>query len=550
VSANPRAGSARAWLLAVAIVCVTALWFAPLGTRSLFDPDEGRYAEIPHEMLQSGDWIIPRLNGLVYLEKPPLQYWLTALSFRWLGESELTARLCTGLAGFLSLGIVFALGRHFWGTRAGVAAVLFTSGSALFVLLGHQLTLDMLLCLWLLAGLACFLLAQSLRDDRGGGRRWMMGCWIAMALAVLTKGLIGLIAPGATLVLYVLWQGDRRALRELNLRWGVPTFILLTAPWFVLAARANSEFLRFFIIREHFQRFLTPIENRSEPWWFFIIVLAVGILPWVANAAATMTATWRSSVPRGQFDPVRVLWAWCAFIFVFFSFSDSKLIPYVLPVIPALALLCASRPQGNNRVTVAVGAALSIAAGIAIIAIAHSSATHSKIAAVAARVQWTVTGIGVFLGVAGTLAAVISFRRHQPMAMTVLCVAWCLASFTVFIAGTEAQQLFSAKDLALPLRAAAAADAPIYSVQLYDQSLTFYLGRPVVLVDYRDEFSLGLDQEPSRGIATLGEFADRWRDLREGYAIMRPKTRDLLLAQGLPMREIARVRNRVVVSRQ
>jgi 4-amino-4-deoxy-L-arabinose transferase-like glycosyltransferase len=543
-------GNTRAWVLGVVLVCVTALWFATLGTRSLYDPDEGRYAEIPHEMLQSGDWVIPHLDGLVYLEKPPLQYWLTALTFHWFGESELTARLWTGLAGFLSLLIVFFLGRQLWGMQAGLNALLLTAASALFVLLGHQLTLDMLLSLWLLAGLACFLLAQSQRNDRRALRAWMLGCWAAMALAVLTKGLIGVIAPGMTLLLYLLWQGDRRVLRELNLRWGLPLFILLTAPWFVLAARANSEFLRFFIVREHFQRFLTPIEHRSEPWWFFIIVLALGILPWLPNAVATLGTTWRRNTPKGQFDPRRVLWAWCVFIFVFFSFSDSKLIPYVLPVIPALALLCASRADGNSRLTVLTGAGLSIGAGIAMVAVAFSAATNSKIGAVAFQVRGTVTLIGGFLAAAALVSAAMALQKRHQAAMTTLCLAWFFASFGVLLAAAEAQPLFSAKDLAAELRATDHSDAPVFSVQLYDQSLTYYLGRPVVLVDYRDEFALGLDQEPSRGIATLREFADRWRDLQQGYAIMRPKTRDLLLGTGLPMREVARVRNRVIVSRR
>src|SRR5271170_473064 len=112
----------RSWLLGVAAVFCTVLWFALLAERPLFDPDEGRYAEIPREMLSGGDWVIPRLNALVYLEKPPLQYWLTALAFESFGQSEFTARLCTGLAGYLTLAAVFFLGRSLWGFDAGVRA--------------------------------------------------------------------------------------------------------------------------------------------------------------------------------------------------------------------------------------------------------------------------------------------------------------------------------------------------------------------------------------------------------------------------------------------
>src|SRR5580693_8868551 len=164
----------KSWLLGAAAILCTVVWFVLLAQRPLFDPDEGRYAEIPREMLSGGDWVIPHLNALVYLEKPPLQYWLTALAFRGLGQNEFAARLCTGLAGYLSLATVFLVGRKLWGSAAGDRALLFTSASALFVLLGHQLTLDMLLSFCLTAALGCFLLAQA-RRDTGSWQAWMLG---------------------------------------------------------------------------------------------------------------------------------------------------------------------------------------------------------------------------------------------------------------------------------------------------------------------------------------------------------------------------------------
>ena len=198
----------------------TVLWFALLAKRPLFDPDEGRYAEIPREMLSGGDWVIPHLNALVYLEKPPLQYWLTALAFARFGQNEFTARLCTGLAGFLSLVAVFLLGRSCGDSMPASGHCLFTAASRLFVLLGHQMTLDMLLSFLLTAALGCFLMAQGRREASGHWRAWMLGCWAAMALAVLTKGLIGVLIPAATLGAYVVWQRDWLLLRRLNLALG------------------------------------------------------------------------------------------------------------------------------------------------------------------------------------------------------------------------------------------------------------------------------------------------------------------------------------------
>lgn len=544
-------------MLGVGAVFCTVLWFALLAGRPLFDPDEGRYAEIPREMASGGDWVIPRLNGLVYLEKPPLQYWLTALTFRGFGENEFTARLCTGLAGYLTLVAVFVVGRGLWGADAGIRAVLFTGASTLFVLLGHQLTLDMLLSFWLTAALGCFLLAQARREsDRW--RAWMLGCWASMALAMLTKGLIGVLIPAATLGVYMLWQRDWALLRRLNLRWGLPLFAAIGAPWFVLAARANPQFLHFFFIREHFQRFLTPIEHRTEPWWFFIPVLIVGIMPWLPQAMRALVAVLADRAPRGRFDAARLLWIWCVFVLVFFSFSDAKLIPYILPVVPALALLCAGQHAGYGRASLLSGALLSLAASLGLLAYASglwsSSGSRELLQLIRPVLIWTC----VLLALGAVLCTVHALKGRSLAALAALTGCWFLATGTILIAAIPAQGLFSSKDVAEVLRLQAPdADAtgsfapiPIFAVQWYQQSVAFYLQRPVTLVDYRDEFDFGLTQEPERGISTLSQFADMWGSLSRGFAIMPPRTQERLSALGVPMREIARYSDRVVVSRR
>jgi 4-amino-4-deoxy-L-arabinose transferase-like glycosyltransferase len=556
VAINDRAGGRllegrRTLILRLTLATLTIAWFAFLGERALYDPDEGRYAEIPREMLQGTDWLTPHLNDLVYLEKPPLQYWMTAISFRLFGESETAARLATGIAGYLSLVIVFLLGRRLWGNAAGVEAVFLTGASALFVLLAHQLTLDMLLSFWLLACLACFLLAQlnAHRDRRC--RHWMLGSWTAMALAVLTKGLVAVLLPAATLILYALWQRDRDVLRRLYIRWGLPVFLVIAVPWFALAARANRGFIHFFFVREHLQRFLTPIEHRSEPGWFFMAVMGVGILPWLPQALAALARTWRLGEPRGQFDPVRVLWVWIVFTFLFFSLSDSKLIPYVLPIVAPLALLCASRRIQDNRVSVVIGSMLSLIAGIALIAYADGAWQSRKHLNLAPSMQGGLAVTAALLCGASVVSLALAMRDgNSTRAQRTLCVGWLFTSFAVLVAGAQVQTLFSARDLAAQLRLMVTAETPIYSVQMYDQSLAFYLQRPVTLVDYRDEFAFGLDRTPQLGIADLQQFSDRWRDLDEGYAVMRVGTEDLLRRQGLPMREIASFANRVVMSRR
>ncbi|MFI4890459.1 MAG: glycosyltransferase family 39 protein [Steroidobacterales bacterium] len=531
--------------LAPAAITFTVLWFALLAWRPLYDPDEGRYAEIPREILSGGDWLIPHLNGLVYLEKPPLQYWLAALAFEAFGQSELIARLWTGLFGYLSLWLIFAIARRLWGSEAALKAVTLMAGSILFVLLGHQLTLDMTLSFWLLATLSCFVFAQTEPARSGAARAWMLGCWAAMALAVLTKGLIGVLIPAATLAIYVLWQRDWALLSKLHLRWGLPLFALIVAPWFVLASRANEEFLHFFFIREHFQRFLTPIEERSEPWWFFIPVLVVGILPWVTLGARELATGWRSSVERGRFDAPRLLWIWSVFVLVFFSASNAKLIPYILPALPTIALLCARPHRGDERRHLAAGACLSIAFAIGVLGYASAiwSSANGAVLAIRLRPALIATSAVLVLGaLAGLRYAVL---RRERCALAALALGWFGAAIAITAGACAVQDLFSARDIAALIRREAPAAVPVFAVQNYQQSLPFYLQRTVILVDYRDEFALGLRQAGAPGIATLDEFAARWLTLDEGLAVMPRATRERLASAGVSMREVACFANRL-----
>jgi 4-amino-4-deoxy-L-arabinose transferase-like glycosyltransferase len=541
------------WLPLFGIIAFTLIWFGLLAKRPLYDPDEGRYAEIPREMLASGDWVIPHLDSLVYLEKPPLQYWLTAATYKVIGESEFAARLWTGIAGYASLGFVFFVGSRLWGRRAGLKALLLMSGSMLFVLMGHQLTLDMVLSTWLLASLVCFLLAESEAASPCPSpyrhARWMLACWASMALAVLTKGLIGVLIPGCTLFFYAVWQRDAGVLRRLHWRWGVPLFAVIAVPWFIMAARANGAFLQYFFIREHLQRFLTPIERRSEPWWFFFPVLGVGILPWLPQALRAATLPFGPRTHR-PFDPVRLLWIWSVFVLAFFSSSNSKLIPYVLPAVPALALLCASPAATHGRRELAIGAGLSLAACMGILLYSGGIGTIGRSHDLALLLAPSLAATAALLAAAAVGCLLLLRWARVDAALAVLCAGWFLASVSILLAANVVQERFSSKDAALVLRSQGSASAPVFSVQNYEQSFTFYLRRPVVLVDYRDEFALGLGQAPEHGIAKLEQFSSRWRSLDQGYALMPYFARERLSAQGLPMHEVARYPNTVLVSRR
>jgi len=262
--------------------------------------------------------------------------------------------------------------------------------------------------------------------------------------------------------------------------------------------------------------------------------------------------------PRGQFDAARLLWVWCVFVMIFFSFSDSKLIPYILPAIPALALLCASRQAGEAQGSLLTGALLSVASSLGILAYASglwgSVAARPLLLAIRPMLFWTCT----LLAIGALACAGCALRGRLRAALAALSIAWLLASGTILVAADAAQGLFSARDAALELRRQGGAadaqglptDVPIFAVQYYSQSLPFYLRRSVILVDYRDEFDLGLTLDPQRGIATLQQFTRVWLPLSDGFAIMSPSTLNRLYSLGLPMREIAHFPDCVIVSRR
>jgi 4-amino-4-deoxy-L-arabinose transferase-like glycosyltransferase len=541
-SVEPRT-SAR-WLYWGLAGLLSLVWLATLASRPLFNPDEGRYAEIPREMLDGGDWIIPHLNGLDYIEKPPLQYWATAATYRLLGVSEFSARLYTALTALATVVLIGFLGARLWGSGAGWRAAAVLSGMFMFVILGQLMTLDMSLSFWMTASLAGFLLAQH---SGAAQRRWMLFAWVTAALGVLTKGLVAAAIPAAVLVIYSLCARDYTPWRKLQLRWGLPLFLLITVPWHWLAAHRLNDFLQFFFIREHFARFLTPIAERQEPWWFFSWVFLAGTVPWTAPALRVLVSGWRA--PRGQFSPTLFLWIWVVFVCVFFSISDSKLMPYILPAMPALAALIGAQALPVLKRDLLLTSILTIAAGLAL---GVASFALPKLIPVSPGRPYflllakPVREVAVLLLVSGLFVCVNNVR-DATRAAAVLGVGWCLAVLLLVRTASLVAPIYSGIDLAAALPRADRL-APLYSVRTYDQSLTFYLQRTVMLVGYRGELDYGLRKAPDREI-NVDEFLTEWNAQSKAYAVMDKRTFDTFQERGVPMRTIGETASQVMVAR-
>lgn len=538
----------RSGLLAL-FLAFSLVWFGCLDYRKLIQPDEGRYAEIAREMAVSGDFVTPRLNGIKYFEKPPLQYWATAATFKLFGEHEWSARIWPGLTGFLSVLLVFFSANRLFGQRAALLAAA-TLGSGLFtVLIGHINTLDMGLSFFLQLALTGMLFANH-QDTPGRHRRkWMLLVWAALALAMLSKGLISLVLCGATLVAYSLLARDFSPWKRLEAGRGTLLFLAIAAPWFIAVSLANPEFPHFFFIHEHFERFLTKEHGRYQPAWYFFAILLVGTLPWTPMMLQGWLGAWMRE-RSGDFQPQRFLFVWAAVILGFFSASSSKLPSYILPMAPALAMLTGVFLANAGRKTLLAHLLLLVPVAAAATWFAPKITAHADaimpLDMMAQYAWWATVAAGVWL--AGTLLAVVLVaRRHEGHGLIALAVAGFL-SLTLVIQGHETLgRSTSSHDLALEVKPLLAPGVPFYSVNMYEQTLPFYLQRTLTLVAYRDELSFGLDQEPQLGIPEITEFVVRWRAGGDAFAVMKHDTYNELKAGGLPMTPVAQDPRRIVV---
>jgi hypothetical protein len=322
----------------------------------------------------------------------------------------------------------------------------------------------------------------------------------------------------------------------------------------VLVMKANPEFFQRFFIYEHFQRFTSKVHGRFQPWYYFVPVLLLGMLPWTVLMLDTLLRTWRDSVQKVKtFSPERFLLVWAVFVYLFFSISDSKLPSYLLPMFPALALLMGKQLAGMSarRLFWLVVPSL-IVAGILL----GSIPFVAKMAADTPLQLQMYSDFSVWLFVAaaiwfvGVFAALWLLRREKSMVAVIVLACSSLVFTQLATAGynTIARER-SSYILAEAIKPMIKPEVPFYSVFCYEQTLPFYLKRTFTLVDYQDEMDFGIRMEPERWIPTADQLAKRWSTQAEAYAIVPTQFINVLQQQGMAMKEIYRDTQYVVVSK-
>ncbi|QIW10645.1 glycosyltransferase family 39 protein [Francisella sp. LA112445] len=330
-----------AYDIIILLVIYVVYFIIFLGHRHLSIPDEGRYPEIAREMLSTGNWVTPLINGVPFLDKPPLYYWLEATSMHFFGINAWAIRLPQALFGILGCISIYSFGRYFYSRFAGVLASFILAANVLYFFEAHYANMDLIVAnlLWI----AFFLCLVSLKQPIGNKKRFFMyAAYFVSALAFLTKGLIAIAFPCMTIFVWMLVTNNWSRIKELYIPTGAIIFVVIVTPWLVLAQQQNPDFLYFFFYFQQFYRFVGHgFNNAIGPWFYFVIILAV-FLPFSILLLNRLAKGFKTIWQNRKKDYTTFLIAlWCLLILIFFSIPSSKIVSYILPIFGPLSLLMA-----------------------------------------------------------------------------------------------------------------------------------------------------------------------------------------------------------------
>lgn len=502
------------------------LYLPALGRSALWEPDEGRYAEIAREMVLTNDYVTPRDNWVRYFEKPPLVYWAESAMIKLLGPEELAIRLPAALASVAEVTVTGVLAETMFGPAVGLAAALVLASCPLVFGFARFATLDPPLAFFMTAALAAFWAsARAPTFDSKAGRRWFVLAGALIALGTLTKGLVAPVLTGAIALAWILTE--RRAKEIVRMPWlkCIALYAAITVPWFVLVALRNPGFAHFFFIHEHIDRYLDSHEHGWGPY-FFVVVTAGGMWPWICfvplgirellrgDRAKTEAAARERPDARSS---LRFLLLWFSIILVFFSIPRSKLGSYILPGIPPLAIIAGyalvSLPKlGPKPIRSLLGtiALVNVVAAIAIAVVLPRFVAHLGPALV-------FDGIAASVAVsAGALICLaIAWRgRNVVRAAGALVLGVVVALGFLSKARMDAQPLGSYRELARAAMPYLGPTCRLASYRHFVQSIPFYTGHREALVDYRGELGPFGNSPGARAsfIATDGLLARMWHD--------------------------------------
>jgi len=462
--------------VAAALALTGLVW--DLGGHALLEPDEGRNAEVMRELARGGPAWLPRLNGLPYVDKPIVHFAAGAAAVRLLGATELAVRLPSLLFTLGTLTIVWGFARRLLGPAGGWHAAILTAAAPFTIAYARTVIFDATLTFFATGAIAAFALGVRAAEEGRPTARWSLLGWGALALGLLTKGPVAFAVPLLVALPFATW---RRRLSVVLDPAGMLLLLAIVLPWLFAMSTVVPDFVRYVLLVETAQRMGTDVLGRSEPWWYFLPILAAAALPWTLVLAAAVPEGFRALRARRLDRWVVLAVLWIALPLLLFSLSRSKRPQYALPLVPPIALLVAWWWERRGAYAGARAGAALVALGAVLVLLAPSIAGWVDARPeVALRIAPTARWLGAVAGLGGLAALVLGPRTAWTLPALVLPVAAIpvIAMPLMDAIGRDR----SSRDVAHALAPVLTRETEIVAVGVYPLSLPFYLDRTLTLV--------------------------------------------------------------------
>lgn len=460
------------------------LFCAFIGSYHLIIPDEGRYVEIAREMVASNNFITPYLNGTAFLDKPILYYWCESALIKTFGLHEWSVRLLPAFFGLLGCLLIYCAGHKLYTRRTGWLAALVLMTSFLYFLSAHYADMDLMVAVLLSGAFWCFIVAMKTAS------RWRHICFFAAyifaALAFLTKGLMGIVFPGMVIFLWIVCVWRWRTLLQMHLISGLILFVAIVTPWFILVQKENPEFLNYFFIVQQFSRYVTSGFNMHQPVYYYAVVVLIGLLPWTLFLFQSARYLVQVIKKQKRAADVEIFLAiWVVAIFVFFSIPQSKIVGYILPIFPPLALIVGIYlerhwqylPQSLNlKIVSFILLGLGIAFSLSLLVFARMPSLTDSVS------MFYLSGLALIIICGSTISVFFSFYKKQFIAAFLAILLTAMCAEVTAIASASSLKLSSTKPLAMYIKENLPADALVVSYHSYYQDLPVYLQHKVYVV--------------------------------------------------------------------
>ena len=337
VLSRKRTRKAEFFFILILLLLSLTLFFFRLGTRPLWDIDEGMHAATSKEMVLSGDWITPQVNGENFYDKPVLFTWFAAISFLVFGFTEFAARLPAAMLGLGCVLVTYLFGRYIFSPAIGFLGAVILATTVEFIILSRVVVHDMSLAFFMTLALFFFYVGFNRERHR---RTYLLLFYASAGFAVLTKGPIGVLLPALIIGLFLMLRGNLAFLKQMEIGWGILVFLGIAAPWYILISLENRDYAGYFFIQQNLMNFISLSQEVSHPrpLYFYVYILAGGFFPWSLFLPLAIIRALRGGL-KGIGDGTLFLLVWFGMIFLFFSVASSKLEPYILPLFPAVSLL-------------------------------------------------------------------------------------------------------------------------------------------------------------------------------------------------------------------